>query len=157
MATTNAVEDVIKHIPRAYQEELFSYAQRTNVIATLDTGSGKTFIAALLIKWVCSLPSSIGKKVVFLVPKVPLVDQHCDFLTGQTNLRIRGYKGAMGVDEWDESRWRKEFTNADVLVMTGALMHCSLHVFRLTLAAFIAQIFKNLLTHAYWNMENVCV
>ena len=49
----NALDDVLKHIPRAYQEELFLRAQRSNVIAAADTGSGKTFIAALLIKWIC--------------------------------------------------------------------------------------------------------
>lgn len=119
---TPPIAEIVKHIPRAYQEELFIQAQRSNVIATLDTGSGKTFIAALLIKWICSLPSSTGKKVVFLVPKVPLVDQHCDFLSIQTHLVVRGYKGAMGVDEWDEPRWRKEFSSADVLVMTGTLL-----------------------------------
>lgn len=113
--------DSIKHVPRAYQEELFIEAQRTNVIATLDTGSGKTFIAALLIKWILSLPSSNGKKVVFLVPKVPLVDQQRDFLISQTPLEVRGYKGAMGVESWDISRWQREFAETDVLVMTGTV------------------------------------
>jgi hypothetical protein len=31
---------------------------------------------------------------------------------------IKGYTGAMGVDGWDRTAWRKEFTDADVLVMT---------------------------------------
>ena len=128
----NALDDVLKHIPRAYQEELFLRAQRSNVIAAADTGSGKTFIAALLIKWICALPaiSSDGQKVIFLVPKVPLVDQQSDFLSAQTSLRVHGYKGAMGVDSWDKSRWRKEFSQSDVLVMTRELSYsdkgCSL-------------------------------
>ena len=118
-------EAVLKHIPRAYQEEVFLHAQRSNVIAALDTGSGKTFIAALLIQWVSSLPSSQedGKKVVFLVPKVPLVDQQCDFLEAQTPLRIRGYKGATGVEGWNKAAWFKEFSSTDVLIMTGMFFY----------------------------------
>jgi len=36
--------------PRKYQIELWEKAKKHNVIAVLDTGSGKTFIAVLLIK-----------------------------------------------------------------------------------------------------------
>ncbi len=118
-ALSTGVDEVAKQVPRAYQEELFTIARRQNVIAALDTGSGKTFIAAMLIKSICATPESSDKKVFFLVPKVPLVDQQRDFLEEQTPLRIRGYKGAMGVDNWDKATWHKEFASADVLVMTG--------------------------------------
>ena len=37
-------------IPRAYQLELFEHAKTNNSIMVLGTGSGKTFIAILLIK-----------------------------------------------------------------------------------------------------------
>ncbi|THH08707.1 hypothetical protein EW145_g2529 [Phellinidium pouzarii] len=131
-----SVDDVVSLIPRAYQEEIFEHARRANVIAALDTGSGKTFIAALLIKWALSQPSAVVKKAIFLVPKVPLVDQQRDFLAAQTPLTVRGYKGAMGVDTWDNHRWSDEFKQADCLVMT-------------------AQIFKNVLTHGYWSLEQV--
>ncbi|KLO19664.1 hypothetical protein SCHPADRAFT_843134, partial [Schizopora paradoxa] len=136
MSLDALTDDVTKHVPRAYQEELFHISRRQNVIAALDTGSGKTFIAAMLIKSMCAMPGTSSKKVIFLVPKVPLVDQQRDFLEEQTPLRIRGYKGAMGVDNWDKSTWHKEFDNADVLVMT-------------------AQIFKNILTHAFWAIDKV--
>ena len=106
-------------VPRAYQEEIFSQACSENIIAALSTGSGKTFIAALLIKWVLAQPSSVGKKAIFLVPNVPLVDQQRDFLAAQTPLEVRGYKGAIGVDGWDKFRWEDEFSTADCLVMTG--------------------------------------
>lgn len=36
--------------PRAYQIELFERAKDRNIIAVLDTGSGKTLIAVLLLK-----------------------------------------------------------------------------------------------------------
>ena len=57
--------------PRRYQEEIFAQAQHSNVIAVLSTGSGKTYISILLIKFITSqLQLSAGKVVVFLVPKV---------------------------------------------------------------------------------------
>lgn len=37
--------------PREYQIELFERAKRKNIIAVLDTGSGKTLIAALLLRY----------------------------------------------------------------------------------------------------------
>lgn len=115
----HGIDDTLKLVPRAYQEEIFSKACTENVIAVLSTGSGKTFIAALLIKWMMAQPSSVGKKAIFLVPKVPLVDQQRDFLAQQTPLLVSGYKGAMDVDSWDKNRWEEEFFAADCLVMTG--------------------------------------
>ncbi|TDL27660.1 P-loop containing nucleoside triphosphate hydrolase protein [Rickenella mellea] len=128
--------EIAKLLPRAYQEEIFTRAQETNIIAALDTGSGKTFIGALLIKSITALDTSNGKKVLFLVPKVPLVEQQTHFLAGQTPLRVKGYYGGMGVDQWDKNRWRREFQQADVLVMT-------------------AQIFYNIIAHAFWRMDKV--
>jgi hypothetical protein len=67
-------------IPREYQKGIFLKAQQTNVIAVLDTGSGKTLISALLIKWIATLEHSQEKVTVFLVPKVPLVEQQNIFV-----------------------------------------------------------------------------
>lgn len=155
MSLDALADDVTKHVPRAYQEELFHIARRQNVIAALDTGSGKTFIAAMLIKSMCAMPETSSKKVIFLVPKVPLVDQQRDFLEEQTPLRIRGYKGAMGVDNWDKSTWHKEFDNADVLVMTGTRTLNICPYLHLSSLCAVAQIFKNILTHAFWAIDQV--
>ncbi|KAL5533446.1 DCL1_1 [Sanghuangporus sanghuang] len=129
-------DEYLKLFPRKYQEEIFEQARNENVIAALETGSGKTLIAALLVKWVMAQPSLVGKKAIFLVPKVPLVDQQRSFLSEQTPLVVRGYTGAMGVEAWNKGRWDLEFTQSDCLVMT-------------------AQIFKDILVHGYWTMDRV--
>jgi len=50
---------------RNYQQELFELAKESNVIAVLDTGSGKTLIACLLMKWMAQqelIDRANGKK-----------------------------------------------------------------------------------------------
>lgn len=64
---------VAKMTPRTYQQELFEAALKNNCIVCLNTGSGKTFIAIMLIK---KLQHQIrkkplnkgGKKTFFLAP-----------------------------------------------------------------------------------------
>lgn len=56
---TNSVQDILmqqKHStpitdPRDYQIEIFELAKQENIIAVLDTGTGKTHIATLLLRW----------------------------------------------------------------------------------------------------------
>jgi hypothetical protein len=55
---------------------------------------------------------------MFLVPKVPLVDQQRKVMEENTALAVKGFTGAMGVDFWDRTAWQKEFNEADILVMT---------------------------------------
>ena len=112
-------EEKTKHIARAYQEEIFDRARRENVIATLDTGTGKTLIAAMLIKWALALPTSIDKKVIFLVPTVSLVYQQRTFLESQIPVRVNTYVCSMNLDGWEKSSWETEFDKSDCLVMTG--------------------------------------
>lgn len=114
---TVIVNEVI--LPRKYQEEIFRRAQEHNIIAALDTGSGKTLISILLIKWVVLQPSAIGKVVVFLVPKVALVEQQAEFITSQTPLRVRKFHGSLDLELSDRANWKSSFEKADVVVMTG--------------------------------------
>jgi superfamily II DNA or RNA helicase len=88
-------------VPRSYQMEIFQKAMNSNVIAVLDTGSGKTLIAALLIRHMHNLDDyeGKGKKLsVFLVPKVPLVSQQQKYLSANLNLTVKQYYGEMNVD-----------------------------------------------------------
>ncbi|KAI0792736.1 hypothetical protein C8Q75DRAFT_579347 [Abortiporus biennis] len=123
-------------LPRRYQEEIFSRAQERNVIAALDTGSGKTYISTLLIKWISTRDVGLGKVIVFLVPKVALVEQQGDFIARETSLRVSKCYGATAIDLADRRGWRREIQNHDVLVMT-------------------AQIFLNILTHSHWSMDKI--
>lgn len=110
-------------LPRRYQEEIFLRAQEGNVIAALDTGSGKTFISILLMKWVAARYSNDKKLVVFLVPKVALVDQQADFIIKQTPLRVSRYAGHSAFDMSDRNGWRNVLANTDVVVCTGTRQH----------------------------------
>ncbi|KAI6164182.1 hypothetical protein EDD17DRAFT_1562649 [Pisolithus thermaeus] len=123
-------------MPRKYQEEIFIRAQSSNIIAALDTGSGKTYISVLLIKWIVLQPHTRGKVVVFLVPKVALVEQQAAFITSQTPLRVRKFHGRLDLELSDRANWKAAFEGADVVVMT-------------------AQIFLNVLTHSHWSIDRV--
>jgi endoribonuclease Dicer len=106
-------------LPRRYQEEIFRRSQEENVIAALDTGSGKTFISTLLIKWMSLQEHAQGKAILFLVPKVALVEQQGDFIATQTPLRVKKLRGSLEMDLTDRAKWKEAFQSADVLVMTG--------------------------------------
>jgi len=85
----------------------------------MDTGSGKTLISLLLIKWITSQEHSSGKVVIFLVPQVPLVEQQGKVLSKHTNLKVMKLHGALDLDLSDRGGWQKRFENNDVLIMTG--------------------------------------
>lgn len=106
-------------VPRQYQKEIFLKAQQRNVIAVLDTGSGKTLISALLIKWISMQASTQKKVIVFLVPKVPLVEQQSNFIARHTALRVAQVHSELSAGVMDRARWSNLFSQSDVLVMTG--------------------------------------
>ena len=106
-------------IPRQYQEEIFQKAQQRNVIAVLDTGSGKTLISVLLIKWITMQEASQKEVIVFLVPKVPLVEQQGNFIAQHTALRVAQVHSEVSAGVTDRAKWSNLFSQADVLVMTG--------------------------------------
>lgn len=81
--------EIIKN-PRDYQLELFERAKKQNTIAVLDTGSGKTLIAVLLLRWIIDqelerrAAGELPKISFFLVQSVTLVYQQFSVL--ETNL-----------------------------------------------------------------------
>lgn len=64
----------------------------------MDTGTGKTLVAIMLIRHITSLPTPPGDPpslVVCIVPTVNLVTQQSAAIAGQTNLRVKGFSGSM--------------------------------------------------------------
>ena len=106
-------------IPRRYQEEIFERAVHGNVIAALDTGSGKTLISTLLIKWVSTQENAHEKLVVFLVPKVALAQQQSAFIAKHSPLRVKQATGATAPDMSDRIGWQEQLSGVDVIVLTG--------------------------------------
>ncbi len=63
--------------PRAYQQKIFETAKHSNTLVVLPTGLGKTLIALLLT--IDRLKSFPLKKILFLAPTKPLVEQHYEY------------------------------------------------------------------------------
>lgn len=105
--------------PRPYQLELCQRALESNAIIYLPTGAGKTFIAILLIKKLSNdlqMPFSAGgKRTVFIVNTVPLVDQQANYIGKHTNLKCRGYSGKSISDSWSKIEWTKQFIKNQVI------------------------------------------
>lgn len=140
-------------IPRRYQEEIFDKAVHGNVIAALDTGSGKTLISTLLIKWVSTQEHAHKKLVVFLVPKVALAQQQGAFIAKHSPLRVKQLTGATAPDMSDRIGWQEVLSEVDVVVFTGKL--ASPYVFQCSNCLSSAQLFLNVITHSHWGINKV--
>jgi endoribonuclease Dicer len=128
--------------PREYQMELFEIAKERNTIAVLDTGSGKTLIACLLIRHMVDqeLESRMlgrhRRVSFFLVDCVTLVFQQAAVLNCNIDAKIGKYCGDMGVDLWKKDIWDKILDDEQVIVMTADVLY-------------------NCLTHAFIKMEDI--
>ncbi|KAI9821879.1 MAG: Dicer-like protein 1 [Pycnora praestabilis] len=127
---------VIISDPREYQIELFEKAKKQNIIAVLDTGSGKTLIAVLLLRYVLDQEledRSIGKPhrvSFFLVDCVTLVFQQFAVLECNLDQKIERICGDMGCDLWVKATWRKVFSQNMVIVCTAEVLYqCLMHSF----------------------------
>ncbi|CAF1081572.1 unnamed protein product [Adineta steineri] len=127
-------------LARNYQTELMEQAKGENLIICLPTGSGKTYIAVMLIKEMASsIRESLkkgGKRTIFLVQTVQLAQQQTDYIRKHTGLLVESYYGEKGVDLWHKERWDIEFEDHQVLVFT-------------------AQVFRNLVGHDYFSLKSV--
>ncbi|KAJ2851363.1 Dicer-like protein 1 [Coemansia brasiliensis] len=115
--------------PRSYQLSLFREALKTNSIVMLETGTGKTLVAVMLIEWFAKHANSSTavnnkrRKVrVFLNNTVALVHQQAQVISRNTNQTVHEYVGAMGMEDWVEATWTKTWAQADVLVMTHQVL-----------------------------------
>ncbi|KAJ3452750.1 endoribonuclease dicer [Anaeramoeba flamelloides] len=105
-------------VPRKYQIEVLNAALKKNVIAFLDTGSGKTLIATELIKHYLKEYPLNEHKIVFIVDKLTLAIQQTNFIKHQVPVRVNVLYGDLGVDYWSEEQWKNELS-AKILVFTS--------------------------------------
>ncbi|KAK5165182.1 Dicer-like protein 1 [Saxophila tyrrhenica] len=124
---------IIKN-PREYQMELFERAKNENKIAVLDTGSGKTLIAVLLLRHIIDQEledRATGKAArisFFLVSSVTLVYQQFSVLETNLDHKIARVCGADNTDFWQKAKWTKLFEESRVVVCTAEILHqCLFH------------------------------
>lgn len=118
-------EKIINNV-REYQTELYERAKHNNTIAVLDTGSGKTLIAAMLIRHVLQqeyVDRDQGrpkKMIFFLVNTVTLVfQQHAMLAHNLDQDKIGRFCGSMGADSWGRQTWSEYFEKLTVIVCTA--------------------------------------
>ncbi|CAI0436579.1 unnamed protein product [Linum tenue] len=116
---------------RSYQLEALQVAIRQNTISFLETGSGKTLVAIMLLRHYAPFLRKPSPFIaVFLVPQVVLVRQQAEAVKAHGDLKVGTYWGEMGVDFWDAAIWKQEIDKHEVLVMTPQiLLNCLRHSF----------------------------
>ncbi|KAK0718311.1 hypothetical protein B0T26DRAFT_646598 [Lasiosphaeria miniovina] len=122
--------------PRDYQLELFELAKTQNTIAVLDTGSGKTLIAALLLQWTLQneledRAQELPKRIAFfLVDKVALVFQQHAFLTCNLDYPVEKLCGEIVDSISSAGFWQETLDNYMAVVCTADILYrCLNHSF----------------------------
>ncbi|GFT77874.1 endoribonuclease Dicer [Nephila pilipes] len=125
MKDKEQTDDSKSFTPRDYQIEILEAVKQQNTIACLGTGTGKTFIAVMLIREQASEVRKPfeegGKRIFFLVPTVPLVTQQAKTIGDHVDLKVNGYYGEMDIDSWSKEDWMEQFKKSEVLVMTAEI------------------------------------
>ncbi|CAG9325596.1 unnamed protein product [Blepharisma stoltei] len=124
--------NIEKNHPRAYQLQVLDIARQKNIIAFLDTGTGKTFIAMNLIK------ETLGKSV-FLAPNIALVHQQASYSKNFEIISI-GLEGEIA-DRWDYQTWQEALERVQLIVITPQLFLNALRYGYLRLNQFSLMIF----------------
>ncbi|KAG8503299.1 hypothetical protein CXB51_001265 [Gossypium anomalum] len=138
---------------RSYQLEALEKAIKQNTIAYLETGSGKTLIAVMLLRryaYLIRKPSPFN--AVFLVPQVVLVEQQADAVEMHTDLNVGKYWGDMEVDFWDDAKWQQEIDKYEIWYMSAAITFLSYQVLVMT-----PQILLNGLRHGFFKINMIKV
>ncbi|KHJ32954.1 putative rnase3 domain-containing protein [Erysiphe necator] len=103
--------------PRSYQIEMFEECQKKNIIIAMDTGSGKTHIAVMKIKF--ELDRMPRNKIIwFLTPTVSLCFQQYNYIQSQIrSSEIKILSSSDNVDRWTEQTvWDSVLKNVEIVV-----------------------------------------
>ncbi|PKS09772.1 hypothetical protein jhhlp_004393 [Lomentospora prolificans] len=118
--------------PREYQIQLFEKARERNTIIVLDTGSGKTLIAMLLLRH--TIEQELGRRAAgqepkisfFIVETVGLVDQQWSALRANLPYPVARLFGGELEDKWNSEFWNKTFEENKIVVCTAAILQKAL-------------------------------
>ncbi|XXG98379.1 accessory factor associated with RNA polymerase II [Hypoxylon texense] len=114
--------------PREYQTELFERAKEKNIIAVLDTGTGKTLIAALLLRHIVEqeLEDRYAGKP-HRVDKVALVFQQYEVLKTNLDHPVQRFHGDLGGGTLTHDFWKQKLEESMVVVCTADILLTCLH------------------------------
>lgn len=151
---THIVDD-----PRSYQLELFERAKQENTIAVLDTGTGKTLIAVLLLRHTIDeelerrAQNQSPRIAFFLAPFVNLVFQQHAVLESNLGHPSARIFGGLRPDLWTKAQWMDVFNTNKAVVCTPDVLKICLDQGFLTMAHINLVIFDEAhhakLDHAY--------
>lgn len=119
--------------PREYQIELYEMAKERNIIAILDTGSGKTLIAVLLLRFVFEQElerraKGLPKRMAFfLVHSVTLVYQQFAVLECNLGQPMDKFCGGLNSNLWSKQHWDDQLERNMAVVCTADVLHHCLH------------------------------
>ncbi|KAF2152570.1 ATP-dependent helicase dcl1 [Myriangium duriaei CBS 260.36] len=156
--------DRIVHDPREYQLELFDRAREQNTIAVLDTGTGKTLIAVLLLRHIIDQELEDRQRqkhhriAFFLVPSVNLVFQQHAVLVTNLDQPVARVHGGLRPDLWTADQWEKIFESNKAVVCTPDILkmcldHGFLNMRQINLLIF-DEAHHTKLSHAYSKILN---
>ncbi|KAF9913598.1 Dicer-like protein 1 [Lobosporangium transversale] len=115
-------------IPRAYQNELFRKALNHNIIAVMDTGTGKTLVAVMLIKAMAERELAAKrtpeerKLGFFVVNNVPLVFQQAEVIRTNSPYQVIELCGQKQAKKYSEDLWKQVYEDADIVVLTAQIL-----------------------------------
>ncbi|KAI0022344.1 hypothetical protein F4780DRAFT_769771 [Xylariomycetidae sp. FL0641] len=119
--------------PREYQVELFERAKEKNTIAVMDTGTGKTLIAALLLRHTIHQEledreaGMAPRMSFFLVDKVALVFQQYMVLKANLDHPVAKFHGDLANSSLNNDFWEQQQKSNMVIVCTADILHTCLH------------------------------
>nr|XP_022903592.1 endoribonuclease Dicer-like [Onthophagus taurus]XP_022903593.1 endoribonuclease Dicer-like [Onthophagus taurus] len=118
--------DTSEFTARNYQVELMKIALSQNTIIFLPTGSGKTYIAIMILKQMSEPLAKNwledGKVTIMVVNTVALVHQHGDNIRRHTPFKVGEYTGEHNLDFWEKNIWDQQCTEHQVLIMTAQIL-----------------------------------